>query len=160
MDIKEKLPKLTAALATTARGKYAIALSGSLAKGVGDDKSDIDLYVFYEEPKSYEERRTIIQDLADPGTPFYVSHAVTEAVWGGSMDFMYQGTPVETVIRSMAATRSVVEDCVEGRFTITPASWTTNGYYSYIYLAEFGFLKPIDDETGYIDACRKLIDRE
>jgi hypothetical protein len=73
------------------------------------------------------------------------------------MDFMYQGTPVETVIRSMAVTRSVVEDCVEGRFTITPASWTTNGYYSYIYLAEFGFLKPIDDATGYIDACRKLI---
>lgn len=154
MEMKDKLGRIAQALAETAKGPYALALSGSLAKGRWDENSDIDMHLYYSQPEEYEKRRAVIAGLADPGTDFYVAEDVTQFPWGGSTDFVYEGSPVEVTVRTMDQAEAVVSQCLEGKIQVYPAAWTTNGYYNYIYLAEFCFLRPLDDSTGFLARCR------
>ena len=84
----------------------------------------------------------------------YVAEDVTQFPWGGSIDFVYEGSPVEVTVRTMDQAEAVVSQCLEGKIQVYPAAWTTNGYYNYIYLAEFSFLRPLDDSTGFLARCR------
>lgn len=158
MEQKEMIARIARALAETAEGPYALALSGSFAKGRWDAGSDIDMHLYYSQPKDYLARRAAIAAIADPGTDFYVAENVTQFPWGESTDFIYQGMPVEVTVRTMEQAETVLRQCLEGQFQVYPAAWTTNGYYNYIYLAEFGFLRPLDDSTGFLDRCRAKCD--
>ncbi len=154
VEQNEILSRIAQALGQTAKGPYALALSGSLAKGRWDEGSDIDMHLYYSQPEDYDKRRAVIAAIADPGTDFYVAEDVSQFPWGGSTDFTFQGTPVEVTVRTMDQAENVLAQCLEGKIQVYPASWTTNGYYNYIYLAEFGFLRPLDDKTGFIERCK------
>lgn len=73
------------------------------------------------------------------------------------MDFYYQGIPIEVTTRSIEKMKSTIFACLDGKFEITPAAWTTNGYYSYIYLSELSFIKPIDDSYGLITSLKGYV---
>lgn len=156
-EIKAMIDTLTEALRQTVDGRYAIALAGSFAKGNADKGSDIDFFMFVENPKSYEERVKIIQSIADKDKPVWVSESFEESAWGGTMDFFYQGIPVETTVRTLSQMNQVLDDCLKGKFEVIPALWTTNGYYTYIYLSELSFIKPIDDPDGILVEYQKKI---
>lgn len=156
-EIENMINILESTLKSTINGKCAIALAGSYAKGNADKSSDIDFFMFVENPKSYEERVKIIQSIADKDKPVWVSESFDESAWGGTMDFFYQGIPVETTVRTIERMDAVINDCMEGKFEIIPALWTTNGYYTYIYLSEISFIKPIDDPHGIIDGYKDKI---
>ena len=49
----------------------------------------------------------------------------------------------------------VVGDCLEGKFEIIPATWTSNGYYTFIYLCELSFIKPVWDPDGILAAYQQ-----
>lgn len=148
--MEKKVKELTELLKETAEGKFAIALAGAHAKGSADASSDIDLYIFAERAKPYKERLALIRSASDPGTTPWVDPSFDAAPWGGGMDFMYKGTPVEVVGRTLARMDQVVGDCLEGRFTVIPATWTSNGYYTFIYLSELSFLRPLWDPDGVL----------
>lgn len=148
--LTEKLRSLTQILKQTVRGSCAIALAGAHAKGMADPDSDIDIYLFAEEERPFAQRQQIIASAADPGTNFWVSPSFDDAPWGGSMDFSYQGTPVEVVGRTLSRMDQVLDECLEGTFSILPATWTSNGYYTYIYLSELSFLKLLWDPQGIL----------
>lgn len=154
--IQNKIEALVEIIKQTTRGKCAIALAGAHAKGTADAASDIDLYVFAEEAKSFAERSRVICAAADAGTTPWISDSFDDAPWGGSMDFCYQGTPVEVVGRTISRMDKVVHDCLEGRFEIIPATWTSNGYFTFIYLCELSFLKPVWDPDGILAEYQKL----
>ncbi len=156
-DVKQIIEALTNTLKTTVNGKYAIALAGSYAKGVADKNSDIDFFMFVENPKSYEERVEIIKSIADKDKPMWVSRRFDESAWGGSMDFSYQGIPVETTVRTIERMDKVIDECIDGKFEIIPALWTTNGYYTYIYLSEISFIKAIDDPYSIISNYKQKL---
>ncbi|WMJ22302.1 nucleotidyltransferase domain-containing protein [Paludicola sp. MB14-C6] len=156
-SVKPIIQKLTQTLKSTVNGRYAIALAGSYAKGVADKSSDIDFFMFVENPKLYEDRVSIIKGIADDNMPVYVSADFNDGAWGGSMDFFYQGIPVETTVRYIDKMDSVIADCLKGEFEIIPALWTTNGYYTYIYLSEVDFIHPIDDPYGIITSYKEKI---
>ncbi len=148
--IQEKIDRLVQIILKTLDGKCAIALAGAHAKGTADESSDIDLYIYAEGAKPWEERRAIIAAAADPGTGFWVDESFESNPWGGSMDFQYQGTPVEATARTLGYTRRIVADCLEGRYRIIPATWTSNGYYTFIHLCELSFVRPIHDPDGVL----------
>lgn len=150
-----KIKSLVEVLRQTTEGPCAIALAGAHAKGLADASSDIDIYIFAEGAKPLAERRAIIESIADPGTTPWLDASFDAAPWGGAMDFSYQGTPVEVAARTLARTNRVVEDCLAGRFEILPATWTSNGYYSFIYLCELSFLKPVWDPDGILADLKK-----
>lgn len=153
--IQQKIGELVEYLKQTAEGQCAIALAGAHAKGMADASSDIDFYVFAESAKPYAERRSLIESAADKGTVPWVDVSFDATPWGGSMDFMYKGTPVEATARTFAMMDKAVEDCLNGRFEIIPAAWTSNGYYTFIYLCELSFIKPIYDPNGILAAYQK-----
>ena len=149
-----KIETLVELLKETTEGKCAIALAGAHAKGTADASSDIDLYVFAERAKPRAQRLDLICGIADPGTTPWVDD-FDAAPWGGGMDFLYQGTPVEAVGRTLDRMDRVVGDCLEGKFEIIPATWTSNGYYTFIYLCELSFIKPVWDPDGVLAAYQE-----
>lgn len=149
-----KIQTLVELLKETTEGKCAIALAGAHAKGRADAASDIDLYVFAERAKPRAQRLELIRSIADPGTTPWVDD-FDAAPWGGGMDFRYQGTPVEVAGRTLARMDQMVEDCLAGKFEIIPATWTSNGYYTFIYLCELSFIKPVWDPDGVLAAYQQ-----
>lgn len=152
--MERKIHALVELLKGTTQGKCAIALAGAHAKGTADASSDIDLYVFAEQAKPREQCAELIRSIADPGTTPWVDD-FDAAPWGGGMDFVYQGTPVEAVGRTLARMDQVIGDCLKGKFEILPATWTSNGYYTFIYLCELSFIKPVWDPDGVLAAYQK-----
>ena len=148
--VNEKIDAIVALLKQTTTGRCAIALAGAHAKGVADASSDIDLYLFADGAKPYEERKAIISSAADVGTFPWIDESFDATPWGGSMDFTYQGTPVEVTARTIEKMDAGIADCLNGTFSIIPATWTSNGYYTYIYLCEASFIKPVYDPDGVI----------
>ncbi len=153
--MEQKIQALVELLKDTVEGKCAIALAGAHAKGAADAASDIDLYIFAEREKPFAQRQALIRSAADQGTTPWVDSTFDAAPWGGGMDFIYQGTPVEVVGRTLARVDQVVRDCLEGRFEIIPATWTSNGYYTFIYLSELSFIRPVWDPDGILAAFRQ-----
>jgi len=147
--MEQKIQALVELLKEMAEGKCAIALAGAHAKGTADAASDIDLYVFAERAKPRAHRLELICGIADQGTTPWVDD-FDAAPWGGGMDFTYQGTPVEVVGRTLSRMEQVIGDCLEGKFEIIPATWTSNGYYTFIYLCELSFIQPVWDPDGVL----------
>lgn len=106
--MEQKIKKLVEHLKGAAEGKCAIALAGAHAKGSADASSDIDIYIFAEQAKPWEERKALLSAIADPGTTPWVDERFDAAPWSGGMDFQYQGTPVEAVGRTIARMDEVV----------------------------------------------------
>lgn len=152
--MEHKIQTLVELLKETTEGKCAIALAGAHAKGMADAASDIDLYVFAERAKPRDQRLQLIRTIADPDSVPWVDD-FDAAPWGGGMDFMYRGTPVEVVGRTLSRMDQVVGDCLEGKFEIIPATWTSNGYYTFIYLCELSFIKPVWDPDGVLANYRQ-----
>lgn len=154
--IKSILEELTEILKQMCDGKYAMALAGSHAKGSADNGSDIDIFMYVENEKQYEQRQEIIKTIADKNMPMWVSENLDEP-WGGNMDFYYKNVPVEVTLRKISTTDSDIQNSIEGNIEIIPALWTTNGFYSYICLSEIDFIKIIDDPYDIIKNYKSQI---
>ncbi len=152
-ELRKTLETLTRVLRETAQGRCAIALAGAHAKGAADAGSDIDLYLYAEGARPLDERRRVLEAVAD-GEP-YLDEDFESTPWGGAMDFSFHGTPVEVAARTFALTDRRVRECLDGRFEIIPAAWTSNGYYSFIHLAELSFIRPIYDPDGILAGYQK-----
>lgn len=149
-DVETLIKELSEEIVKTADGRYGLALAGSAAKGTFDKNSDIDFFLYIEKAKPFEERERIIKSIADKDKGCYISYDLRDGAWGGSMDFYYKGIPVETTVRFIKDTDNYINSCIDGKFSIIPAVWTTNGYYTYIYLSEASFIKPIVDPYSVI----------
>ncbi len=155
LNTQKKIDTLVDVLKQTTEGKCAIALAGAHAKGAADLSSDIDFFIYAEGAKPAEERKKIISSIADPGTSFWVDDSFEATPWGGSMDFSFQGTPVEATARTLRYENRIVNDCLEGKFEIIPATWTSNGYYTFIHLCELSFVKSVYDPEGVLEELQE-----
>lgn len=159
MDIytDAKINRIIEMLKTTVSDIPSIAIAGAHAKEMADKDSDIDIYLFTDAPKSFEQRQKIVSEFCDKGTSPWFSEDLN-LPWGGSMDFTYEGTPVEVVIRLFSHMESETARSINGEFDIIPQTWTSNGYYSYIFLSELNFIKPLFDPNGRLTEMRKSVE--
>ncbi|MFA7126406.1 MAG: nucleotidyltransferase domain-containing protein [Bacilli bacterium] len=157
MKNNSKINEVVNMLKKLVNNRYSIALAGAHAKETADEQSDIDIYLFVDETKPYQERLDIVKQFADSNRSVYVSKQFDEAPWGGSIDFYYQGTPIEVVIRTFVNVERRIKECIQGTFEIIPAAWTSNGYYTFIYLSELSFIIPLDDATEFIKHSKEQI---
>lgn len=155
---REKIRTLIELVRQTAEGRCAVALAGAHAKGTADESSDIDIFLYAERAKPLEERRKILAAAADPGTTPYLDPDFEATPWGGSMDFQFGGTPVEVVGRTLAATDRDLQEGLAGKFEIIPATWTSNGYYTFIHLCELAFIQPVYDPDGILADYKARLD--
>lgn len=157
MTVTEKIDTIVELLKQTAASPCAIAIAGAHAKGTADSSSDIDIYLFADLYKPYAERNTLIRSIADSDKFAWISENAEDAPWGGSMDFTLAGTPVEVNFRTFAMVDHILEDCMNGRFKILPATWTSNGYYTFVYLSELNFIQPVWDPEGRLAAYQQKV---
>jgi hypothetical protein len=156
MDPQTLITDLLPALRASVAGRCSISLAGAHAKGHWDAGSDLDLFLLTDELKPVPERQALLEALGAEN--IYISDGLDPYPWGGSMDFTYQGVPVETTVRSIGRMEEVVRSCAAGQFTVIPELWTTRGYYDFVYLAEASFLKPIDDPGQIVAGLRSQVD--
>lgn len=155
--LQQKLDALVQVVRQTADGPCAVALAGAHAKGMADAASDIDIFLYAQQAKPLAERRRLITAAADPGTTPYLDPDFEATPWGGSMDFRYQGTPVEVAARTLALTDRRLQEGLNGQFEIIPATWTSNGYYTFVYLSELHFVRPVYDPDGILAAYKQQV---
>ena len=142
-DIAEAMKQITA-------GECSIALAGSRAYGGADAESDIDFYMLVDDVKPHDEIVDIIRTIADKGSDVSVSASFDFAPYGGGIDFICQGIPVEVTVKYYSMIKKRLDDCLEGKFEIIPQTWTSNGYYTYISASEISFIDSIYDPNGFI----------
>jgi hypothetical protein len=149
-DHQDLLPGLAAA-SHWWLGRGAVALSGSLAKGLGDPLSDLDLWVFGERVMPAGERKLALGRL-DPAPDWAWSgcDAGDEAQIQGQAGCRWQGWTVEIAVSSVARIERVIAEAEEGRTAWEPCGWTTNGFDAVCMLALVHACKPICDPDGLI----------
>lgn len=155
--LQETIDTLVKMLRQTVEGRCSIALAGAHAKGVADAASDIDLYMYVDAVKPLTERKRIVEEVADADAGIWMDENPDAKPWGGGLDFKYQGIPIEVVVRTFGMTDQRVEDALSGHFEIIPATWTSNGYYTFIHVCELSFIKPIYDPEGILEAYQKRV---
>jgi len=156
MPINDIIRELTEVLKRTANGNCAIALAGAHAKGVADASSDLDFYMIVDGTKPYHEILALIQPVADDVQSIYISSSFDDAPYGGNIDFRYQGIPIETTVHTASRVHQRVSECLDGTFEIIPQTWTSNGYYTFIYLSELQFVQPLYDPNGLITTYKNI----
>lgn len=155
-DLSVILEQIIPVIRATVNSRYAIALAGSMAKGTADAESDIDLFVYADGVQSWDVRKALIEGIADSGTKVHVDQEIDKTYWGGCMDFTYCGRKIETTVRSLAQIDEVVARSLSGEIEVQPVFWTLHGYYSYIYLSEIDFVRPLDDPHGILARLKEL----
>jgi len=152
----EKLGEIVDMLKTTGDGDMTITLAGAHAKGLDDQLSDIDIYMYYADPKPSETNKRIVEAFAD-GHSAYVTADHVSAEYGGCYIFHYKGTLVEVTTRLYENALKRIHDSLEGRFEIIPNDWTINGYYTFTYASEVSYVIPVWDPPRFIENTRKIV---
>ena len=130
--IGDKIMEITEMLKTTCNGDMTITLGGAHAKGLADELSDIDIYMYLENPKPYEVNKKILEAFADNHTVTMTKDHVSDPV-GGYYVFDYKGTFTEVTTRLYSNAMKHISEAIAGRFEILPVDWTINGYYTFTY---------------------------
>jgi uncharacterized protein DUF4037 len=103
-DIQQALAQIVATVADLP-GFAAITLGGSIASGLADDRSDLDLHVYWREPLAAPALRAErLARVADAG-----SVAVDILTWGREDHLRVQGWPAELIYVPLAEIRSKID---------------------------------------------------
>ncbi|MCL2741217.1 MAG: hypothetical protein FWE70_03790, partial [Oscillospiraceae bacterium] len=153
----EEMTDIVEMVKATGNGDMTITLAGAHAKGLEDGMSDIDVYVYYADPKPHEEIKAIVEGFADDGWAIVTKDHVSEHV-GGFYIFKRKGVYVEVTTRLYERALDRVRETLEGRFEILPAqNWTFNGYYTFTYASEISIVIPMWDPPRFIERTRATL---
>jgi hypothetical protein len=140
--------QLLPALRGFSRGEYGIALGGSHAKGVADERSDLDLYVFAREVLPNEERTRLIERL--PGVTGIVSWGQTEPFIQAGTDFYLARQKVEVWLRNADYMADTIGDCRAGIVRHDMVTWTVMGFYNHCALSDVSKMRALEDPYGIL----------
>jgi len=155
-EMGEKIKDIVEMLKTTGDGDMTITLAGAHAKGLDDELSDIDIYMYYENPKPYETNKQILEAFADNHSVAMSPDHFSEA-YGGCYIFHYKDTLVEVTTRLYENALKRIHESLDGYFEILPQSWTINGYYTFTYAVEVSIVKPLWDPPNFIENTKKIV---
>lgn len=139
-----------------ADGDYGIALGGSYAKGIADEVSDLDIYLFAPVISPHEKRKAIATaystDIAS-----LVCWDVGNPILQGGVDFRFHGRPIETWLRSTTLIDDAIEECRQGIVKRDMLTWTTTGFYNHCCLSDINVMITLEDPAGIIGRWKSEI---
>lgn len=137
-------------------GVVAVALGGSLARGRGDARSDVDLGLYYDpaRPFSIEELRAVATDLDDDHDPELVGFGDWGPWINGGAWTRIQGTKVDLLYRDLRLVDRVLTDCAEGRTTCAYQPGHPHGFHSHMYAGEVHHNLALHDPDGTLARLR------
>jgi predicted nucleotidyltransferase len=158
-EIDEIISQVVARVAKI-EGIAAIVLGGSRARGTADERSDIDLGIYYdaERPFSTEALGAGAQELDDRHaeglvTPF---GAWGPAVNGGGW-LEIRGHHVDFLYREIGAVREAIEDFVAGRPRSVYQLGHPLGFHMQIYAGEVHVCRPLFTSSGTIAGLKSMV---
>jgi predicted nucleotidyltransferase len=141
-------------------GIAAIVLGGSRARGTADERSDIDLGIYYDgaHPFSTVALGAAAQELDDRHSDELVT-AFGE--WGPAVNgggwLQIREHHVDFLYREMSAVRMAIDDCVAGRPRSIYQLGHPLGFHMQIYAGEVHVCRPLFDPTGAIAELKSLV---
>jgi predicted nucleotidyltransferase len=131
-------------------GVVAVALGGSLARGRADDRSDVDLGIYYDpaRPFSVEELRALATELDDRHAPELVGFGGWGPWINGGAWTHVRGTKLDLLYRDLRLVDQVLDDCTAGRFTCDYQPGHPHGFCSHIYAGEVHHALALHDPAG------------
>jgi hypothetical protein len=138
------------------RGPYGIALGGSCAKGIGDEHSDVDAYLFAETVLPADQRDALVEASLD-GDPQVVSWGQHEPFVEGGTDFWHRGRKVEVWLRNSARVAETLADCRQGCIRRDYVRWTVMGFFNYVVLSDVYAMRIVDDPCGLLGDLKQQV---
>jgi predicted nucleotidyltransferase len=158
-EIDELLGRVVARVSKI-EGIRAIVLGGSRARGTADERSDIDLGIYYDgkNPFSIEALGVAAKELDDRHNDKLVTSfgdwgpAVNGGGWlevgGNHVDFLY---------REIGAVHDAIEDCIAGRLRSIYQLGHPLGFHIQIYAGEVHICRPLYDSSGTVAGLKALV---
>jgi predicted nucleotidyltransferase len=141
-------------------GVAAIVLGGSRARGTADERSDIDLGIYYDarNPFSTTALGTAAQQLDDR----HAERLVTSfGEWGPAVNgggwLEIRGNHVDFIYREIGAVRAAIEDFVAGRPRSVYQLGHPLGFHMQIYAGEVHVCRPLFAASGAIAELKSLV---
>ncbi|MBW3571741.1 MAG: DUF4037 domain-containing protein [Gemmatimonadetes bacterium] len=138
-------------------GPCGIALGGSWAKGVADEHSDLDLYLFCNAVQPPAHREAMVAREFGP--------AADPRSWGADVPFEECGTDwmagsvrVECWMRNAGDVERTIDACGQGTFARTLSVWAVMGFFSYVALSDVRAMDILEDPDGRLARWKSLVD--
>lgn len=141
-------------------GVAAIVLGGSRARGTADDRSDVDLGIYYDgaHPFSTVALGAAAQELDDRHSDGLVT---SFGEWGPAVNgggwLQIRGHHVDFLYREIGAVRTAIEDCIAGRPRSVYQLGHPLGFHMQIYAGEVHVCRPLFDPTGAIAQLKSQV---
>ncbi|HEV3496861.1 MAG TPA: nucleotidyltransferase domain-containing protein [Actinomycetes bacterium] len=131
-------------------GVVAVALGGSLARGRGDDRSDVDLGIYYDpaRPFSIEALRALVTELDDRHAPELVGFGGWGPWINGGAWTRMRGTKLDLLYRDLRLVDRVLDDCAAGRVTCDYQPGHPHGFHNHSYAGEVHHGLALHDPDG------------
>lgn len=153
--VQDLLPLLRAWV-PDGQAKSGIALGGSYAKGIGDDQSDVDLYLFAEKVLPGAQRSQMIVEHLGPQAEV-VSWGQDEPFEQGGTDFWHHGRKVEVWLRNSSRVEVTIAACCRGEIRRDWVRWTVQGFFNYVVLSDVHVMQVVDDPQGLLAGWKAAI---
>lgn len=157
MGVEDIILNITKRLSEV-QGVTAIALGGSRARGTHNEKSDIDIGIYYNSEASLDitALRKISKDMDD----IHRSGLITDiGEWGpwinGGGWLTIDGYAVDWLFRDLNKVSAVIDKCLAGEITIDYYPGHPHGFINSIYLAETALCRVLWDPQGILDNLKK-----
>ncbi|HSU90782.1 MAG TPA: nucleotidyltransferase domain-containing protein [Sporolactobacillaceae bacterium] len=158
-QIEEILSQVVASVSRI-DGIVAIVLGGSRARGTADDRSDVDLGIYYDAARPFSTMAlgTVAQDLDDRHLPGLVTDfgAWGPAVNGGGW-LEIRGHHVDFLYREIGAVREAIDECIAGRPRSIYQLGHPLGFHMQIYAGEVHVCRPLYAASDAIAELKWLV---
>lgn len=142
-------------------GVVGLVLGGSHARGTADERSDVDLGLYYAPDRrpSMAELTAAFDRLHDRGRPDGVGRYGEWGPWiNGGAWLEVAGRRTDVLLRDLDRVRAVVTECAAGRPAIHYQVGHPHGFCTVIYAGEVHHNVPVHDPTGELAELRTLTD--
>lgn len=159
-DQIEEILRQVVASVSKLDGIVAIVLGGSRARGTSDDRSDIDLGIYYDgaRPFSTVALGAAAQELDDR----HLAGLVTGfGQWGAGVNgggwLEIRGHHVDFLYREIGAVREAIDECIAGRPRSIYQLGHPLGFHIQIYAGEIHVCRPLFDPSNAIARLKSKV---
>ncbi len=141
-------------------GVVGVTLGGSVARGTGDESSDLDIGIYYRPAArpALEELRSLAQDLDDRHRP---DLATEYGEWGRWIDggawLTIEGSRVDWLYRDLDRVRGCIAAGEAGQLVIDYQPGHPHGFVSHIYAGELHFGRSLFDPDGVLASLKRRV---
>ena len=138
-------------------GITGIVLGGSRARGNHDEKSDIDIGIYYDETEGFD-----IRELSKAAAKFDDEHRENLITpiggWGPWVNaggwLIIRGYHVDFILRDIKRVSQVIDDCLSGKVSAHYQTGHPHAYLNVMYMGEISVCRVLTDLRGQISELK------